>query len=468
MKKYLLIVALFTGYFGMSQFNSNAPWTKNSTDNKDLTFKEIQDSFELYWSDKNYKIKGSGYKPFKRWEYHWQNSLTDDGYLISPQEIWNAFYQKKSRSLNRVTSVLVPVSNWVPIGPINNSNVGSTRARGRVNIVHADPSNPNTLYMGTPAGGIWKSTDNGSNWTPLSDELPQIGVSGIAVDYTNSNTIYIATGDKDAADTYSIGVMKSTNGGTTWNTTGLTFTNTSTRAGDLVIHPTNNQILWCGTSVGLYKTSNAGTTWTLVQTGSFAQGSVRLKPGDPTTVYAVSNNRFYKSTNTGDSFTVSTTGLPLSAGRFIMDVTPANSNFIYILASTTGNGFQGIYKSSNGGTSFLKVSGTTNILESTQSWYDLALAVSPTNANEVYTGCLNVWKSIDGGTTSTVINSWSSFTPSFTHADIHFLGFFNNKLYCGSDGGFYESLDGGINFTEKTGAAQIGQIYKISVSNFNF
>ena len=216
--------------------------------------------------------------------------------------------------------------------------------------MYEDPNTATTLYIGTPAGGIWKSIDSGVNWSPLSDELPQIGVSGIAVDHTNSNVIYIATGDKDAGDTYSIGVLKSTDGGVTWNTTGLSFANTSTRAGDIMMHPTNNQILLCATSAGLYKTSNGGTTWSVVQTGSFAQGSIRFKPNDPTTVYAVNYNRFYRSTNTGDSFSTVITGLPVNSGRLILDVTPANANYVYILSATTGNAFQGIYRSTNSGT----------------------------------------------------------------------------------------------------------------------
>ncbi|WP_298117969.1 T9SS type A sorting domain-containing protein [Flavobacterium sp.] len=467
MKKSPLLITLLICFNAFSQFNRNAPWMQENPNasTRELSIDEIKQSFDEYWINRDKKKKGSGYKPFMRWENHWRNNTNENGFLITPQQTWDAFNQKKARIASRSSSaVLVPTSNWQPIGPISNSKPNSIAARGRVNIVHVDPSNPNTLYMGTPAGGIWKSINSGTSWTPLSDNLPQIGVSGIAVDYSNSNVIYIATGDKDATDTYSIGVLKSTDGGSTWNTTGLSFTNTSTTAGDIVIHPTNNQILWCATSVGLYKTTDAGATWTVVQAGDFAQGTIRLKPNDPTVVYATSNNRFYRSTNSGTSFSVITTGLPTSNGRMILDVTPANSNYIYILASTTSSGFQGIYRSINGGTTWIKTSGTVNYLESTQAWYDLALAVSPTNANELYTGCLNIWKSTDGGATASAINSWSNYTPSFTHADIHYLGYFNNKLYCGSDGGIYVSDNGGTVFTDKTGEAQIGQFYKISVS----
>jgi hypothetical protein len=116
------------------------------------------------------------------------------------------------------------------------------------------------------------------------------------------------------------------------------------RAGDILIHPTNNQILWCATNNGIYRTTNAGLSWSRVQLGNFSQGNIRLKPGDPSTVYAVSNNVFYRSTNTGLSFTQVLTGLPATSGRLVMDVTPANANYIYVLSATTDDDFQGIYR----------------------------------------------------------------------------------------------------------------------------
>jgi predicted lipoprotein len=101
---------------------------------------------------------------------------------------------------------------------------------------------------------------------------------------------------------------------------------------------------------------------------------------------------------------------------------------------------QGIYRSTNGGTNWTKTSGTNDTFDgSTQAYYDLGLAVSQTDANEIYTGCLNLWKSPDGGVTFSVLNSWSSpVGAAYTHADIHYLRFFGNKLYCASDGGVYK------------------------------
>jgi len=455
----------------MSKFNELAPGKKGTSGaegKKERTIDEIVISFNDYWKTHDRNKKGSGYKPFMRWENHWRNKTNADGNLISPEQMWTALNQKKNQkaSKNNQQNRSLPVSNWTPVGPFTHVNTGSwSSGQGRVNFVYVDPTNSNTLYVGTPAGGVWKSTNNGAAWTPLSDELPQIGVSGIAVDHTNPNIIYIATGDRDASDTYSIGVLKSTDGGLTWNTTGLTFANTTTLAGDIIMNPNDPNMLWVAIIVRCYRTLNGGTTWTNEQAGNFAQGSIRIKPGDPNTVYAVSNNRFFRSTNAGDTFTVITLGLPSTAGRFVMDVTPANANYIYILSTTTTNAFQGIYKSVNGGTNWTKTSGTTDVLESTQGWYDLSLAVSDTNPDEIFTGCMNIWKSLNGGTAVTKVNNWNApTTPSYTHADIHFLRYYGGKLFAGTDGGVYVSSNGGTNFTDLTAGLQISQFYKIAVS----
>lgn len=470
MKNIYLAYFTFFTLVGFSQFNRNAPWNKDINKNSQNSFQDEVVEFNNYWDNHNKKAKGSGYKPFKRWEEFYGNQLNPDGTIISPQQLWEVWRQKNNSktSRNNASALALPPSNWQPVGPFTHTNTGSwSSGQGRVNVIANDPSNPNVLYVGAPAGGIWKSTDNGSTWTPLSDELPQIGVSGIAVDPTNSNTIYIATGDRDASDTYSVGVLKSTDGGLTWNTTGLSFTGTTNFAGDIIIHPTNNQIVLCATSAGIYRTINGGTTWTVEQTGDFSQGSIRFKTSDPSVVFATSTNRFYRSTNTGDTFTNITSGLsaPGSTSRMILDVTPANGEYVYILSVNASYALNGIYRSTNGGTSFINTQSTTDILESTQGWYDLALAVSSTSATEIYTGCLNVWKSTSGGTTVTKLNNWNAPTAAaYTHADIHYLKYLNGKLYCGSDGGIYVSSDNGASFTDLTAGLQISQFYKISVS----
>ena len=480
MKKTYLLIALFSTFFGFSQFNSSAPWMKNADeiDSKEKKLSELVTDFNDYWSTRDKTKRASGYKPFMRWVEKWKNVTNDQGYVITPQELFAVWEQKNQAKRNgNATSRLVPTSNWQPIGPTQNSALQTTRGRGRINVICVAPSAPNTIYFGAPAGGIWKSTDAGANWVPLFDEFPQIGVSGIAVAYNNPDIVYIATGDKDAYDSYSMGIYKSINGGLSWSLTGLTLNNVGKGLGDLMIHPTNDQVLWCATSTGVKKTTDGGATWTsstyspTTTALNFTQGSLRLKPNDPTVIYATTATKVFKSTNGGTSFTTTGigTGLSTTSGRTIIDVTAANPEVVYCLKSrASDDSFLGLYKSINGGANFtntgLTAAGTDIFDGATQAWYDLALCVSQTDANEVYTGCLNVWKSTDGGATATALNSWFSWSPNFTHADIHFLQYFGDKLYCGSDGGIYVSSDKGTTFNDIIGQAQIGQFYKISVS----
>lgn len=467
MKKIYLLFAFCSVLTSFSQYDENAPWMKNlkKDSNNQAKFQEIVNSFNEYWKDRDFSKKGSGYKPFKRWENHWENLVDDQGYLVTTQQINTAFLQKK-QSLASRNMFSLPPSNWTPIGPFTHTNTGSwSSGQGRVNFVYVDPSNANTLYLGAPAGGIWKSTNNGANWTGLLDNLPQLGVSGIVVDPTNSNIIYIATGDKDANDTYSIGILKSIDGGTTWNTAGITYSTNGNLIGDIMMDPTNSQILVCATSTGIFRTTNGGTTWNNVRAGNFAKGSIRFKPGNASVIYASTTNKFFKSINNGLSFTEVLNAIP-GAARILLDVTPADSNYIYALASGGGGVLVGIFRSLDSGTTWTQTDVGTDIFDgSTQANYDLAFAVSTTNKDEIYTGCLNVWKSIDGGATMIKLNNWNApFAAAYTHADVHYLGFYGSRLFAGTDGGIYVSNNQGTNFTDLTAGAQISQFYKIAVS----
>ena len=442
MKKLYILFAFCSVLSSFSQYNENAPWMKGlkTNANGEAKFKDIVNSFNDYWKDRDFSKKGSGYKPFKRWENHWENLVNDQGYLATPQEIKTAFEQKKQGNASR-NALSLPPSNWTPIGPFTHTNTGSwSSGQGRVNFVYVDPSNANTIYLGAPAGGIWKSTNNGASWTGLLDNLPQIGVSGIVVDHTNSNVIYIATGDKDSNDTYSIGVLKSTDGGATWNTTGLTYGSNGSLIGDIMMDPTNNQILVCATNSGIFRTINGGNTWTNVRAGNFSQGAIRFKPGNASVIYATTGSKFFKSVNNGAAFTEIVGAIP-GATRILIDVTPNDANYVYALASGSGGALVGIFRSVDSGATWAQTDAGTAIFDgSTQAGYDLAFAVSPTNKDELYTGCLNVWKSIDGGATATKLNNWNlPFGAAYTHADIHYLGFYSNKLFAGTDGGIYVS-----------------------------
>lgn len=460
MKKYLHYILFLTLFQGYSQYNENAPWMKDlykkSVSKSSMEFSEISTNFNHYWKGKNSQKKGSGFKPFKRWENHWKNQLTTKGAIATPDLLWKAWNEKQ-----KLAGLKTNLSNWQSKGPYTtNLKTG----QGRVNTFIIDPNNSETYYVGAPSGGLWKSTDSGENWLPLSDHIPQIGISGIAIDPNNSNIIYIATGDDDAMDTYSVGVLKSLDGGISWNKTGLDFSTTNSISNEIYIHPSNSNIIWVSTSKGFFKSIDAGLNWNKKISGNIMD--FKLNPEDPNIIYAVSASEYWKSTNGGENFTKISSGLPVSSSRFAIDITEADGDYVYILSANSDNKFQGVYKSINSGDSFTKTLENDDIFgESSQSWYDMTITVSSTNPDIVFVGVLDIWKSTDGGDDFTQINRWwDTSEPSYTHADIHFLRFFNDKLYAGTDGGIYESSNDGSNFQDLTENLNISQYYKIATA----
>jgi len=457
----LLIVLLFSfNLLSAQELPLSIDNVNNNQKNKNskATFQSIVDQYENYFFSIEVDKKGSGYKPFKRWEYHWSHYLQEDGTIAPASHLWKAWEQKQ-----KMTKSAQAVSNWTTKGPFSQS---SNSGQGRINTVVVDPNNVNLLYVGAPSGGLWKSTDNGVNWTPLIDNLPQIGVSGIAIDPNNSNIIYISTGDDDAGDSYSIGVLKSTDGGVTWSQTGA-IDGSPNSSNEISIDPSNSNSIWVATSNGLFQSINGGTTWESKLSGNIKD--FKFKPGDATTVYAVTNNKFYKSVS-GSAFTVTTFGLPSSTtiGRMTIEVTPAAPDNVYVLAASNNNyTFLGVFKSIDNGTSFTKTDESNDIFGTTQAWYDLAFTISPTDENIMFVGVLDIWKSVDGGNDFTKINAWNQITPTYTHADIHFMRYYNGNLYAGTDGGVYKSTNNGGTFTDLTENLSISQFYKVSVSKKN-
>ncbi|WP_350293801.1 thrombospondin type 3 repeat-containing protein [uncultured Croceitalea sp.] len=473
MKRKLLLLLFITATFSYGQYVDSAPWmqeleknnksTISKGKNRGYTIYEISEAFNEYWKDKDHTEKGSGYKPFKRWESFWKYQVDNQGYLPTARQLWQSHLNKKSSAL-----VPNPTSDWSPVGPFETGTQAFGQPGvGRINAVAVDPNNENIWYAGAPAGGIWKSTNAGANWTPLFEDFPQIGVSGIAIDPNNSDIVYIATGDDDASQSYSIGVFKSLDGGLTWNETGLNPSNTDIflLMNEITIDPTDSNIVWVGSNSGLYKSIDGGDNWELTLSADVRD--FKLKPNDSNTIYAVTSTTYNKSTDGGATFERIRDNLPDVSGRLILGVTPANPDVVYIASADTRANqyvYQGFYKSVDSGETFVESPNSTDIFERDQAWYDLALAVSPTDENELYVGAINIWKSTDGGDAFVRLNNNDSdVTPAYTHVDIHTLKFFGNKLFCGSDGGFYVTEDGGTTFTDYTSGLAITQFYRISI-----
>jgi PKD repeat protein len=437
-------------------------------------FYDIQREFNNYWENRPIR-KGKGYKQFKRWEYFMEQRVYPTGNIFAPNKAWNE--AKAYRESKLMKNGSFNFGNWEPMGPFEWETTSYNPGNGRVNVVVSHPTNPDILFVGTPSGGLWKTTDHGGTWEVLTDSLPVLGVSGIAIHPTNPEIIYIGTGDGDAGDTYSIGVLKSTDGGNTWLETGLNWNIYQNRTvSKLLINNDNPEILVAATSNGLFYTSNGGNSWALAINGSFKDAE--YKPGDYNTVYACGTT-FVKSTNGGMSFTTITSGVPTSVNRLAIAVTPANPEYVYMVGGKqTNSSFQGLYRSTNSGTSFTLQSSSPNILgydpqgndSDGQSWYDLAIAASPGDENLIYVGGVNVWKSTNGGVSWNMNAYWyyPVNTYPYVHADIHALEYLNNNLYAGCDGGIFETIDEGNTWDDLSFGLQIMQFYRISVNPNNY
>lgn len=399
----------------------------------------------------------------------------EDGAIMNPQmkTFQNYMEYLQAHSLNQSGQKTQSVNgDWTFFGAQDHikGSAGYNGGIGRINVVAFDPSNDNTLYVGAPAGGLWKSTTGGSNWTPLTDGTAFWGVSGICVDPFNVNTIYILTGDGDGGSSRSAGVWKTTNGGTTWAATGLSinYVTSSTDGYKLLMDPSNNSVLYAVMTNGLFKTTDAGVTWTNMIAGSFRD--MEFRPGNSNTLYLSDGNTVRRSLDAGVTWT--TVYTVASANRIALAVTPADPNYVYALAGpNNGTGaFRGVHRSVDGGTTWTVQSTTPNILgydpagndASNQSWYDLALAVSPTNRDVIHTGGVNVWTSTNGGATMTIQSYWieGSVGYQYTHADIHELVYRGNNLYCGSDGGVYRTTNGGTTWTDISPGLGITEWYR--------
>jgi PKD repeat protein len=434
------------------------PWV--SPNAKSYTkLSQHQADFNNYWKGKPIPTKkGSGYKQFKRWENFWETRLMPDGTFPTAQTLWNNY---KLTNATQTNNKQVAAANWVDIGPVNSTVTSSySPGHGRTTVVVQNPQNANSLYVGTPAGGVFKSVNAGATWTCLSNQIASLGVSGIAVNAADTNQIFISTGDYDANDTYSVGVLQSNDNGATWNTTGNIPTYATSK---LVYEPGSVSTLWLASADGMFKSTDNGITWNNVLSSFAGAQDFCFKPNDPNTLYVVNNTGLYTSTNGGANFNIATIAGTIDAYNRIA-VTAANPNYVYLV--TAGNSTADILRSTDAGVTFNTQQSAIPV--SSQGWYDMAVGASPTNADEVYFGILNLYQSLDGGVTGTEINSWSnSSQPTYTHADIHSISYYGNNMYVCSDGGLYKSTNGANSFTDLSTQLPIAQIYRLSGSVYD-
>ncbi len=416
----------------------------------------------------------SGYKQWKRWEWFAIHHLDQKGQL--------ADYEARNMEVcegirpQATDARMIPYGNWVNLG--HASSPGDGARQGRVNSFAFDPINADIVYAATTGGGLWKSYNRGDTWTNLTLDLPILGFADIVVSPAPfSNILYALSGDISGGANiyfhYSIGVIKSYDGGATWTRTNLTFPLSNNWTGyKLLMNPNNSNDLLAATSNGIYRTMNGGVTWTLtIATGNV--NDMEYKPGDPTMVYYVvkNNSNLFRFNLTANTVTPTLVPVPFPADRMEIGVTAANVNAVYVLAgpgykltNDPNNYFNGLYYSGNAGVSFSlrsnTCSGNGDLFNASNSlsWYANTLLVDPVFENTLLIGGLNLFSSSDGGITL------SQVTNSNIHSDQHNLkrNPANNELWLGNDGGAYRSSDQGANWVTKSNDLVINEYYRIS------
>lgn len=476
-KSLLISIPVFIAQLCFAQ-----TWIDASFDRNHPNFEMIKQQYETAKEEHPERLMGA--KRFHRWEWLNRGRIQEDGSIRSHNDTY--FNMKAYEALHRNNN-REEMPTWWPIGPFDWSTAANSEAYnpgiGRVNAIRVDPTDENIIFIASASGGIWKSIDGGINWNTTMDALTILGTSDIAIAPNNSNIIYAGTGDRDGLSTFGIGVMKSIDGGATWSETDLWSQNPANGKiiNRLAINPIKSTSLFALTPSGIYYTGSGGDDWDRVYkpsgiTQSESYKNIVYHPTDTNTIYAV-GTKLNISRDGGVTWSTNTNGINNNFGRAEIAVSADQPDLIYLLTTDSDQNFTGIYKSTDKGLNFTqKINASVNILgydpegndDRSQANYDLAIAANPENANEFYTGGINLWYSRNGGSSIQNYNYWRYNDPNnYTHADIHFLNYQHGNIYCGSDGGIFISKDNGITWKDYSKNLNITQAYRIGIGQDN-
>jgi photosystem II stability/assembly factor-like uncharacterized protein len=361
---------------------------------------------------------------------------------------------------------------WRSIGP---ANMG-----GRIADVEGVPGDPNTVFVATASGGLWKTVNGGVSWKPIFEREGTISLGDIALAPNNPDVVWAGTGESNTRNSVSFGdgVYKSTDGGKTWQHMGL---RDSERISAIVIHPQNPEVVYVGAlghafganeERGVFMTTDGGRTWTktLYIDKEHGVSDLDIDPSNPNILYAgmwsferkawthrsgSEKGGVYKSIDGGRTWNKLSNGLPKLLGRIGVRVAPSNTNIVYaIVEAKEGT----LYRSDDRGETFRQVSKETRIVS--RGFYYTTVRVDPTNENRVYAVASGLFVSIDGGKTFRAITGR-------THIDYHALWIDPRnpkRIWQGQDGGVAVSHDAGESW-EYVNNMPLGQFYQIHVDN---
>jgi photosystem II stability/assembly factor-like uncharacterized protein len=473
MRLSILIISLFFVKLSYSQslyppaLEPNAPdWAKEmlSSDPNVYLVKEL---YAKYYNANTYE-KNNYTQYYKKWVRIAEKYMNHEGKIRIPSA--EAEMEQNQQHLNKLQSMQQRGGSlWTSLGPFETVwAVTNEKASWQVNVYCLDKSlsNPNVLYCGTEGSEIYKSTDNGLNWTCVSKNLAMPSAEAIAIHPTNSNIVYFGGGNN---------LYKTTDGGNNWN---IVYSLSGFECTDIIINPqAPNTVMACGKK-GLIRSTDGGANWTSIYTDRV--WDLEFKPGQPSIVYAAKNNptglicEFFKSTDGGATFSIRPNGWYASAdpnrqdGGARIAVTPANPEIVYtylIGQSKSGdNGFIGIWKSTDSGENWtlphgqvgapysctdannaatcpfpnLATIGPTGTYH--QGFYNMDLAVSATDPDKLLIGGCSFWRSNDGGATFSGVGGYSGSVPRI-HPDIQDIVVRGNEVWMASDGGINMSTD---------------------------
>ncbi len=374
---------------------------------------------------------------------------------------------------NAQTPPSIPLSatTWTAIGPAPLNSVDVTfNVSGRISAIAASPTDPNKIYVAAAGGGVWRTSDGGNTWTPLTDTQTSLSMGALALARSNPLVLYAGTGEANNGldSNFGRGILTSIDGGDTWTLrTGPTDVFNRMTVSQIAVDPTNANVAYaafgaggsnslCCSNTGIYKTTDGGLTWTNLTAlvdSMHNWSAIQIDPSNTNVLYAAlgdssSNvtNGVYKSTNGGATWILQVgapNGLNVDVGRIVLAVAPSNSQVLYVSEATIAGDLQALVRSSNGGSTFTTLTNTPNYLTA-QGWYDTSVIVDRNNPAIVYVGGSagdnSIIRSTDsGGTWSDLSNTTPGMSnPVAPHVDHHGIDFdANGKLLDGDDGGIY-------------------------------
>jgi photosystem II stability/assembly factor-like uncharacterized protein len=341
-------------------------------------------------------------------------------------------------------------------------NIGPAYMSGRIADIEVDQNNPSTWYTAVGSGGIWKTINAGTTWTPIFDDQSVYSTGDVSIDPSNSDIIWVGTGENNGGRHISFGdgIYKSLDGGKTWKNMGL---KQSERISDIIVHPKDSNTVWAsvqgplwtsGGERGLYKTTDGGESWRLVlepQDEWTGVTSLLIDSRNPNRLYAATWSRqrtvaayvgtgpgagIHKSEDGGETWSELETGLPTgNMGKIGMAISPINPDVLYATIEID-NREGGFYRSANQGASWTKLS--DEVGGGTGPHYYQEIFADKHQFDRVYIASNYSKVSDDGGKTWTPINNTRK------HVDDHAMAFHPTDpdfVLIGSDGGIYMSHD---------------------------